>query len=138
MADHSTDHQNRELAKLLICNFVRNNTSLEDLHAGKVPRSAAGDYSDVKVVTPFGEIPWTHLSRISDEEMKRLMIECVDNLYTFLRYQDEAMFVFSAPQWDRPKVDRGLLRSWRFFGRGSTKPHCGTTASPRRRRTPRT
>src|SRR6266404_9748741 len=34
------------------------NTFLEDLHAGTVPSSKAGDYSDVKVVSPYGEIPW--------------------------------------------------------------------------------
>ena len=29
-----------------------------------------GDYSDVKVVTPFGEIAWRDVSRLSDGDMK--------------------------------------------------------------------
>jgi hypothetical protein len=32
------------------------NTELEDYHAGMFPSSKAGDYSDVKVVSPFGKI----------------------------------------------------------------------------------
>ena len=39
----------------LIC--VRN-TCIEDIHAGVEPSSKAGDFSDVKVATPFSEIPW--------------------------------------------------------------------------------
>jgi hypothetical protein len=61
-----------ELAKSIAALCVRN-TFLEDLHSGTSPASQTGDYSDVTVVTPYGEIPWQKLSRISDEEMKRLM-----------------------------------------------------------------
>ena len=53
-----------ELAKAIAVLCVRN-TFLEDLHAGTTPSSKAGDYSDVKVVTPYGEIPWQQLSRIN-------------------------------------------------------------------------
>jgi ligand-binding SRPBCC domain-containing protein len=60
------------------------NTELESLHAGKVPDSPAGDYTDVKVVTPYGEIAWNDLSRLNDEEMKTLMIQVVNKTYTFL------------------------------------------------------
>ena len=49
-----------------------------------VPGSLAGDYNDVNVVTPYGEIPWSKLSRLNDEEMKVLMIEVVNKTYTFL------------------------------------------------------
>lgn len=45
------------------------NSELENLHAGITPSSKTGDFTDVKVVTPFGEIPWNKLSRISDAEM---------------------------------------------------------------------
>jgi hypothetical protein len=55
---------------------VRN--ALENLHAGIFPSSQTGDYSDVTVVTPYGEIPWNQLARISDEEMKPLMIDIVN------------------------------------------------------------
>jgi hypothetical protein len=52
---------------------IRN--SLEDLHAGTYPSTKTGDYSDVKVVTPYGEIQWNELSRISDKELRNLMLE---------------------------------------------------------------
>jgi hypothetical protein len=55
---------------------------LEDFHSGKVPSSPIGDYSDVKVVTPSREIEWDELSRLSDAEMKRLMIDVVDHCST--------------------------------------------------------
>jgi hypothetical protein len=50
-------------------------------HSGKYPSSKTGDYSDVKVVSPFNEIPWKELSRLSDEEMKILMIDVVNQCY---------------------------------------------------------
>jgi hypothetical protein len=52
-----------KVAKSLVEVCVRN--ALEDVHAGIFPSSQSGDYSDVKVVTPYGEIPWTRLGRIS-------------------------------------------------------------------------
>jgi len=60
------------------------NTFLEDLHVGMGPSTKTGDYSDVKVVSPYGEIPWDGLSRLSQEEMKTLMIEVVDKIYSVL------------------------------------------------------
>ncbi|ANV99355.1 hypothetical protein [Bradyrhizobium icense] len=71
------------LAKLMARDCFRN-TMLEDFHAGKVPSSQTGDYSDVKVVTPYGEIQWNRLSRLSDAEMKALMMDVVDHCYDFL------------------------------------------------------
>jgi hypothetical protein len=73
----------KRLAKLMAQRCFRN-TKLEDLHAGVVPDTKAGDYSDVKVVSPFGEIPWPRLSRLSDDEMRELMIDVVDHCYAFL------------------------------------------------------
>lgn len=73
----------KRLAKLLALTCFRN-TVLEDFHAGTSPSSRSGDYSDVKVVSPFGEIPWTNLSRLSDDEMKVLMIQVVHYCYNFL------------------------------------------------------
>jgi hypothetical protein len=57
---------------------------LEDLHAGISPSSAAGDYSDVTVTSPYGVIPWKSVSRFNDDEMKRLMIDVVDRAYRFI------------------------------------------------------
>ncbi len=65
-------HQTAEkFATILAFHCVRN-SYLEDLHAGMFPSSQTGDYTDVKVVSPYGEIAWNRLGRISDEEMKRL------------------------------------------------------------------
>jgi len=44
------------------------NSKLENLHARKSPRSKTGDYTDVKVVTPYGEIPWNEVSRLNDDD----------------------------------------------------------------------
>ena len=63
----------RRLSQLLAVMGVRN-SELEDLHAGMIPSSKTGDYSDVKVVTPYGEIAWSDLSRISEKEMRSLML----------------------------------------------------------------
>jgi hypothetical protein len=52
---------------------IRN--SLEDLHTGIFPSTKTNDYSDVKVITPYGEIPWNNISRISDKELRTLMME---------------------------------------------------------------
>ena len=74
----------KRMAKYMVLRCVRT-TFLEELHAGKTPRSVAGDYSDVRVVTPEREIPWTEVSRLSDPEMKRLMVEIVNRSYAFLK-----------------------------------------------------
>ena len=87
------------------------NTFLEDLHAGTVPTSKAGDYSDVKVVSPYGEIPWTKLSRLDNDEMRTLMREVVNKLYTVLVRIDDSEFVaginqygkLMARKWDEPR-----------------------------------
>src|SRR5580658_4703373 len=80
------------LAKAITAICVRNGF-LEDLHSGITPSSKTGDYSDVKIVTPYGEIPWQSTSRISDEEMKCLMKEVVNNIFTFLCREDEPAFL---------------------------------------------
>jgi hypothetical protein len=101
-----------EVAKSLVEVCVRN--AVEDLHAGIFPLSQSGDYSDVKVVSPYGEIPWTRLGRISDEEMKRLVIDIVNKTYTFLHYLEElAAESARTRRWNRPKLDRDLMISVR-------------------------
>jgi hypothetical protein len=57
---------------------------LEDLHAGTSPSSVSGDYADVTVSSPYGVIPWPKVSRLNDDEMKRLMIDVVDRTYHFI------------------------------------------------------
>jgi hypothetical protein len=97
-----------KIAQSLVEVCVRN--ALENLHAGIFPSSRTGDYSDVTVVTPYGEIPWAQVSRISDAEMKPLMIDIVNKTFTFLRFLEE-LAVESAKirRWDRPKLDRDLM-----------------------------
>src|SRR5690242_15205076 len=102
------------MAKSIAVMCVRN-TFLEDLHSGITPSSQSGDYSDVKVVTPYGEIPWCKLSRLSDDEMKRLMKEIVDKIYTFLCRQEEPDFLDAfvrmgnlyTSRWDKPRLEEG-------------------------------
>jgi len=96
------------LGMALMC--VRN-TCIEDIHAGVEPSSKAGDFSDVKVVTPFGEIPWNNLSRIRDDEMREFMKQAVDRLYTVLLRLDDPEFVDrmdryarrATARWDEPR-----------------------------------
>jgi hypothetical protein len=73
------------VATMLAFHCVRN-SYLEDLHAGIFPSSQTGDYTDVKVVSPYGEIAWNRLGRLSDEDMQRLSEDIVNRLYTFLFY----------------------------------------------------
>ena len=67
----------QRLAKYMVLQCFRN-SMLEDLHTGISPSSASGDYSDVTVSSPYGVIPWPKVSRLNDDEMKRLMIDVVD------------------------------------------------------------
>jgi len=83
MHNSPLQHTAAKLATMLAFHCVRN-SALEALHAGTFPSSKTGDYTDVKVVSPYGEIAWNQLGRISDKEMQPLMEEIVDRLYTFL------------------------------------------------------
>ena len=101
----------KRLAKHMALQCVRN-TRLEDLHAGITPWSPAGDYSDVVVKTPAGEIPWPEVSRFNDDEMKALMIDVVNRAYLWLRWLfDDAAGTFLiqtlsqqdlVPRWNDP------------------------------------
>lgn len=83
----------KRLAKYLALHCFRN-TALEDLHSGTGPISESGDYSDVKVITPRGEIPWTKLSRFDNKEMKALMKDVVN------RCDLQLAIIFSTPVGD--------------------------------------
>ena len=72
--DENKLNELKMLAEFIAVEGVRNNAELEGLHAGITPSSKTGDYSDVKVVTPYGEIEWNKLSRINNEEMRSLML----------------------------------------------------------------
>jgi hypothetical protein len=82
------------LAKLLAAHCYRNNTPIEDIHAGRWPKNTKGQYaadSEVIVTTVDGgdKIPWTHCSRIHDSEMKELNKSVVNNIYSLLSLVEE-------------------------------------------------
>ena len=65
------------MAKLMALTCVRN-TKLEDIHAGIVPVSRTGDYSDVVVVDADGRrIAWRGVSHFDDDAMRDLMRQVV-------------------------------------------------------------
>jgi hypothetical protein len=96
----------RRMALSMAVYCVRN-TFLENLHAGIAPSSKAGDYSDVKVVSPYGEIPWRRLSRFDDNEMRTLMKEVVNKIYTVLLRMDDPDFIDGLKRWGRL-----FVRNW--------------------------
>ena len=74
----------KRLAEYLALKCFRNSV-LEDFHTGIVPASKSGDYTDVFVSTPFGEIPWNGLSRFDDADMKALMVDVVNKTYLLVQ-----------------------------------------------------
>jgi len=105
-----------KLAKVMTLMCVRN-TMLEDIHAGRSPISETGDYSDVFVHDAQGrKTPWTDVSHIDDEEMKALMKEVVNCLYTFLLHIDDPDFqalmerwAMVSRKWDEPELEQSFL-----------------------------
>ena len=103
------------LAKVMGMMCVRN-TKLEDIHAGRVPVSKTGDYSDVIVLDAEGrKIPWHEVSHIDDAQMRELMKEIVNRLYTFQMRIDDPEFqawierwAAVAAKWDEPEMDPGF------------------------------
>ena len=116
--------QNNDLLKKRLAKYIAlycfRHTELENLHAGKVPQSNTGDYSDVKVVTPEGEIPWNKLSRLSDPEMKVLMIDVVNQSYNMLvtlfngPAGDKIVEMLKkedyCPEWNEPELRQGFAK----------------------------
>jgi len=109
-----------KLAKLMTLMCVRN-TIIESIHAGVVPVSKTGDYSDVVVRDAEGrKIPWTDVSHFDDDAMRDLMRQMVNRLYTFQLKADDPGFqdlidrwASVAQAWDDPEIDEGLfLRKW--------------------------
>jgi hypothetical protein len=54
----------------------------------------------VKVISPYGQISWNGLSRISDEEMKALMLGIVNKVFTFLVHCDYISDRPSRAKWE--------------------------------------
>ena len=103
------------MAKIMAMMCVRN-TKLENIHAGVVPVTKTGDYSDVIVLDADGRrIPWADVSHIDDDQMRALMKEIVNRLYTFqVRIDDPAFkawidrWAAVAEKWDDPELDDGV------------------------------
>ena len=107
-----------KLAKIMAMLCVRN-TQLETLHAGLTPITRTGDYSDVFVLDADGRrIPWTEVSRIDEDEMRALMRDIVNRLYTFHLHSDEPKLQATierwmgvADKWDAPEIDQRMISS---------------------------
>ena len=101
-----------KMAKTLAMMCVRN-TGLESLHAGIVPVTHTGDYSDVRVIDADGrEIAWNDVSHLDNDQMRALMKEIVNRLYTFNISIDDQEFrdrvdrwARLADRWDEPDED---------------------------------
>lgn len=93
---------------------------LEQLHQGQFPKSKVGDFSDVKVVSPYGEIAWTELSRISNKEMRQLMLDIEKRIQAAIVHLENMEIEAGSPKllhialiaaledssfvsWDKPK-----------------------------------
>lgn len=107
-----------KLAKIMAMLCVRN-TQLETLHAGLTPITRTGDYSDVVVLDADGRrIPWTEVSRFDEDEMRALMRDTVNRLYTFHLHADEPKLQATierwmgvADKWDEPEIDPRMISS---------------------------
>jgi hypothetical protein len=112
-----------KLAKTMAMLCVRN-THLETIHAGKTPVTRTGDWSDVTVVDGDGNrIPWTDVSHISDDQMRDLMRDIVNRLYTFHLCADEPglqaeieRWMAVAGQWDEPEIDQRMIGTGNAIG----------------------
>ena len=90
-----------KMAKTLAMMCVRN-TGLETLHAGVVPVTHTGDYSDVRVIDADGrEIAWNDASHLDDDQMRALMKEIVNRVYTFYISIDDEEFRDRIDRWAR-------------------------------------
>jgi len=113
-----------QLAKAMAMICARK-TLLEDLHDGTGPFTRTGGYSDVVVLDADGNrIPWSEVSRIDDVEMRDLMRQIVNRLYTFhLNSDDPALraeidrWMTVAGKWDEPELDPGLTQTANVSGK---------------------
>ena len=87
------------------------------IHAGLTPVTRTGDFSDVTVIDADGRcFPWPDVSHFGDDEMRDLMRQVVDRLYTFEQLAHKrdcldriAPWLDVASRWDEPKLDQSFL-----------------------------
>ncbi|OJF90782.1 hypothetical protein AX761_23010 [Rhizobium sp. 58] len=112
-----------KLAKTMAMLCVRN-THLETIHAGKTPVTRTGDWSDVTVVDADGNrIAWTEASHISDDQMRELMRDIVNRLYTLNLCADEPglqaeieRWMTVVGKWDEPELDQRMISTGNAHG----------------------
>ena len=105
------------LAKAMAMTCFRN-TVIEDFHGGIAPVSHTGDFSDVVVTDANGRrIPWPEVAHIEPDEMRDLMRQVVNRLYTFQVKAGDLQFVAmmdravrEAREWDEPELDEVFLK----------------------------
>ncbi|MBH1974082.1 MAG: hypothetical protein I8H94_03295, partial [Rhodobacteraceae bacterium] len=81
-----------------------------------------GDYSDVVVLDAEGrKIPWAEVSHVDDDQMRALMSEIVNRIYTFHVSCDDQEFLAQterwmavAGKWDEPELDRKFLGAIKY------------------------
>jgi len=106
-------------AKVVTCSALRL-SGIEKFHGGPFPKSITGDRSDIEVVGPKGSVPWNEVSRISQEEMKDLMIKVTNRLYSIMldlerKEGSKAIEEFwrigrvQTAKWDEPEYDEGVV-----------------------------
>jgi hypothetical protein len=102
----------KRLAAILAAHGFRNNTPIEDIHAGSWPKNSKGKYADVSevIVTTLDggdKIPWSDCSRIHDSEMKEINRSVVNNMYSLLSLIEEfdtlPGWMNMPPNWDNAK-----------------------------------
>ena len=115
-----TENPEHELTSLLVRTMVLlcvRHSVIEDIHAGLVPITRTGDYTDVTVTDADGrQIPWPEVSHIDDNAMRDFMRQVVDRVYTFeVRAKDPGFlerierWAQIASRWDEPKLDPSFL-----------------------------
>ena len=118
MASEYEEHLAAVIAKGMAVMCFRN-TTIEDFHDRTPPVSHTGDFSDVVVIDADGRrIPWPEVSHISQDEMRDLMRQVVNQLYTCQLYAGDPDFfgllcqaAAEARPWDEPQLDEGMLKS---------------------------
>jgi len=111
------------LAKLMAMICVRN-TKIEDLHARIVPVAHKSDYQVVFITDAEGrQSPCAEACRLVDVQMRHLMRQIVDRLYTFYLKADDLWFrdrldrwLSVSDPWDEPKLDVTFFSSVREAG----------------------
>jgi len=101
----------KTLAAMCFCN-----AEIERLHAGVAFVSHTDDHSDVKIIDAEGnEYAWSEVSHISDAEMKILVKDVVNRIYTVLMQCDDPRFERNiryhrrfTRRWDAPEIDEHL------------------------------